>query len=150
MQSKPKGRIEVRKALVKSAAMLFANRGIAAVSIRDIAKEAKVNHGLVHRHFGSKNQLIKETVQILAREITTNLGNMKKEGLLNDLLSRGFIATRKHTFYWKILAHLMLIEDGEELLQEDFPFVNQLLSKLKEKNTKMSPEAIFLDFIKHM
>ena len=37
---------------------LFAERGPAATSIRDVAKRAAVNHGLIHRHFGSKERLV--------------------------------------------------------------------------------------------
>ncbi|MCT7659025.1 TetR/AcrR family transcriptional regulator [Mycobacterium deserti] len=54
----PLGRDEVVAAVLKSAAHLFAERGPAATSIRDIAAHSKVNHGLIHRHFGSKDALV--------------------------------------------------------------------------------------------
>jgi hypothetical protein len=34
---------------------LFAERGPAATSIRDIAARSRVNHGLIHRHVGGKD-----------------------------------------------------------------------------------------------
>src|ERR1700761_668758 len=54
----PLGRAEVVAAVLESAADLFADRGPAATSIRDIAAHSKVNHGLIHRHFGSKDGLV--------------------------------------------------------------------------------------------
>ncbi|OBI59760.1 TetR family transcriptional regulator [Mycobacterium sp. E796] len=45
-------------AILDSAAELFEQRGPAATSIRDIAARAHVNHGLVFRHFGNKEQVV--------------------------------------------------------------------------------------------
>jgi TetR/AcrR family transcriptional regulator, repressor for neighboring sulfatase len=57
------GRVEMGErtadaALLASAMELFAGHGPASVSIRDVARHAGVNHGLVHRHFGNKEDLI--------------------------------------------------------------------------------------------
>lgn len=54
----PRGRTEVVDAILVAAADLFAERGPAATSIRDVAARAGVNHGLVYRHFGTKDQLV--------------------------------------------------------------------------------------------
>jgi AcrR family transcriptional regulator len=54
---------DARTALVESAVKLFALRGPAAVSVREIARIAGVNHGLVHRHFGSKEALVAEAIE---------------------------------------------------------------------------------------
>ena len=54
----PTGREEVAAAILEAATDLFAERGPAATSIRDIAARSKVNHGLVFRHFGTKEQLV--------------------------------------------------------------------------------------------
>jgi AcrR family transcriptional regulator len=53
-----------RDALLASAVELFAEHGPASVSIRDIARHAGVNHGLVHRHFGSKDDLLVEAIEV--------------------------------------------------------------------------------------
>jgi AcrR family transcriptional regulator len=53
-----------RDALLASAVELFAAHGPASVSIRDIAHHAGVNHGLVHRHFGSKDDLLTEAIDV--------------------------------------------------------------------------------------
>lgn len=57
-ESTPVGREEVAAAVLDAAAQLFAERGPAATSIRDVAARSNVNHGLVFRHFGTKDRLV--------------------------------------------------------------------------------------------
>jgi AcrR family transcriptional regulator len=52
-----------REALLRSAIELFADRGPASVSVRDIARHAGVNQGLIYRHFGSKDALLAEALE---------------------------------------------------------------------------------------
>lgn len=58
------GERSTRDTLLASAIELFAASGPAAVSIRDVARHAGVNHGLLHRHFGSKDDLITEAIEV--------------------------------------------------------------------------------------
>ena len=53
-----------RAKLLAAAVGLFAEHGPASVSIRDVARHAGVNHGLVHRHFGSKDDLLAEAIEV--------------------------------------------------------------------------------------
>jgi len=46
-----------RETVLASAEKLFAERGFAATSIRDISAESGVSHPLIHHHFGSKQEL---------------------------------------------------------------------------------------------
>src|SRR6478672_12599031 len=65
----PLGRAEVVAAVLESAADLFAERGPAATSIKDIAARSKVNHGLIHRHFGSKDGLVAAVLDHLGQHL---------------------------------------------------------------------------------
>lgn len=53
-----------REALLEAAIELFAARGPASVSIRDVARHAGVHHSLVHRHFGTKDDLLAEAIEV--------------------------------------------------------------------------------------
>ncbi|MFF1605152.1 TetR family transcriptional regulator [Streptomyces mirabilis] len=46
-----------RRAILDAAARAFAERGYSRATLRDIARRAGVTHGLVLRHFGSKENL---------------------------------------------------------------------------------------------
>ncbi len=48
---------------MKAAKRLFSEQGILAVSVRDIAREAGVTHGLVHHYFGTKEALAEEVIR---------------------------------------------------------------------------------------
>ncbi|WP_418005141.1 TetR/AcrR family transcriptional regulator [Mycobacterium sp. PDNC021] len=65
----PVGRDEVVAAILEAAAELFAARGPAATSIRDIAAKSNVNHGLVFRHIGSKEKLVGAVLDHLGQRL---------------------------------------------------------------------------------
>jgi len=60
--------IVVKDRIIDVASKLFAQHGVAGISIRKIAEEAGINHALVFRYFGSKDELVTE---ILRRELST-------------------------------------------------------------------------------
>ncbi|MGE3619939.1 MAG: TetR/AcrR family transcriptional regulator [Acidimicrobiia bacterium] len=64
---RPTGRDEVRAAILDAAARLFAAHGPKA-SLRDIANEAGVNVGLIHRHFGNKHDVLQAVLDSTRRE----------------------------------------------------------------------------------
>src|ERR1700678_4167148 len=89
----PTGREEVVAAILEAATDLFAERGPAATSIRDIAERAGVNHGLVFRHFGTKEQLF--------GAVLNNLGAESAAVAAAGELSAGDPRLRRH---WTVLA----------------------------------------------
>src|SRR5919108_1157990 len=54
-----RGRESAVEALVDAARALFAERGPDAVSLRDVARRAGVNHGLIHHYIGSRDDLLR-------------------------------------------------------------------------------------------
>ncbi len=123
-----RGRVEVKQALLAAASELFAAHGPAAVSLRDIAQHAGVNHGLIHRHFGSKEALRREALDTATEEIAEQFANSgERDGTdegADDLFD--FMAERSE--YWRMLARAIL--DGEDAsdLQSEHPVMQQLLS----------------------
>lgn len=53
-----------REAIWASARLLFSQRGYAGTPLRDIATEAGVDPAMIIRHFGSKERLFLETMQL--------------------------------------------------------------------------------------
>src|SRR3984957_19120634 len=72
-RSTPTGREEVVAAILQAATDLFAERGPTATSIRDIAARSKVNHGMVFRHFGTKDQVVGAVLDNLGTTLTALL-----------------------------------------------------------------------------
>ncbi|MFK8030608.1 MAG: TetR family transcriptional regulator [Gammaproteobacteria bacterium] len=63
----------VENKLVASACQLLSELGPRAVTIRDIAKKAGVNHGQIHHYFGGKKGLLSVAMHRLAREHTEHV-----------------------------------------------------------------------------
>jgi AcrR family transcriptional regulator len=53
-----RNRLETKTRILDVAEQLFAKRGLAAVSVRDITQAAKANLGAINYHFGTKKRLI--------------------------------------------------------------------------------------------
>jgi AcrR family transcriptional regulator len=66
--NKTKGRQNVEKKLIESAAVLVGSIGPNQLTIRDIADHAGVNHAQIHHYFGSKDGLLSATYKLLAFE----------------------------------------------------------------------------------
>lgn len=124
VSARPRGRNAVKVALLQAAARLFAERGPAAVSVRDIAAEAGVNHGLVHRHFGSKEALLGAVLDRLVDEIVDAIPPGKPS---LEPLGAIFEATQRGA-YWRVLARAILDGEIPEERQSDFPVARQLVA----------------------
>jgi AcrR family transcriptional regulator len=116
----PVGREEVAAAVLAAAADLFAERGPAATSIRDIAARSKVNHGLVFRHFGTKDQLVGAVLDHLGMATTTLL----QAGAPAAEVERAFDR------HMRVMARTLLDGYPAGQLQKRFPGVSQLLHEV--------------------
>lgn len=75
---RPRGREQVRAAVLEVTRGLVAERGVDGFSVRDIADRAGVNHALVHRHFGTKADVLE---QVLAAEAQAVASAVASAGL---------------------------------------------------------------------
>lgn len=63
MAAESKERLEAKGALLDAAERLLVEVGYAGITTRKLAKEAGVNHGLVHYYFGSIENVLVETLE---------------------------------------------------------------------------------------
>ncbi|OBG80389.1 TetR family transcriptional regulator [Mycobacterium sp. NS-7484] len=116
----PVGRDEVVAAALSAAAELFAERGPSATSIRDIAAKSNVNHGLIYRHFGTKDQLVGAVLEHLGTKLTELLDG---DGPAEEI-------DRNMDQHMRVMARALL--DGYPVgqLQTRFPGVTRLLGQV--------------------
>lgn len=62
-------RQETERALKEALLRLLEHRSAEAISVRDIASEAGVNHGLIHHYFGSKEGLIRAVAGEISSDV---------------------------------------------------------------------------------
>ncbi|NUR49810.1 MAG: helix-turn-helix transcriptional regulator, partial [Hamadaea sp.] len=78
------------RARIRDAAIrLFADRGIAGASVRDIAQEAGVSSGLLRHHFGSKEAL-RDACDVFAQERTDQF---REEVFAGKIADPGFLVS---------------------------------------------------------
>ena len=116
----PVGKDDVVAAALSAAAELFAERGPGATSIRDIAARSKVNHGLIYRHFGTKEQLVGAVLEHLGGRLTALLDGDVSEAEVEQNLDQ----------HMRVMARALL--DGYPIgqLQTRFPGVTRLLDEV--------------------
>jgi AcrR family transcriptional regulator len=62
-QRRPDPGAQTRKRILDTAERLFGERGVAAVSLRDINRAAKISQGVLHYHFGGRDALLEAILQ---------------------------------------------------------------------------------------
>ncbi|MDY6997244.1 MAG: helix-turn-helix domain-containing protein [Actinomycetota bacterium] len=119
--SAPFGKDEVAAAILAAASDLFAEKGPAATSIREVATRSKVNHGLVFRHFGTKDNLVGAVLDHLAGQVTALITAKAPGAEVEQALTR----------HARVMARAIL--DGYSVgeLQSNFPNLALLLDRIR-------------------
>jgi AcrR family transcriptional regulator len=69
-------RTTTQEAILRAAAELFAERPPSRVTIRDVAARAGVNHSLVHRHYGTKDNLLRAVMQLGSSDYSKHIDEL--------------------------------------------------------------------------
>ena len=108
---RPHGREQIRSAVLSATSALVAERGPEGFSVRDIAARAGVNHALVHRHFGTKADVLE---QMLAADAEVVVAAVLESGLpTSGSADAGVVAElldllAERPSYWRTLVHAVL------------------------------------------
>ena len=115
------GRAATASKVLTHAADLFAERGPAATSLRDVAARSGVNQGLIFRHLGNKDQLVGAVLDHLAQELESAREAEVDASTMEAMVER----------QWKVLARTVLdgFDPGE--LQARFPNVSALVDNFR-------------------
>ena len=108
---RPFGRDEVVEALLDAANRLFATAGPADVSLRAIARAAGVNHGLVHRHFGTRDALVDRLLERIAAQWTAEVQSSGEFGrAIDSILGTHAEAEASASTWLRLLAWSLLTD----------------------------------------
>jgi TetR/AcrR family transcriptional regulator, repressor for neighboring sulfatase len=107
--------------LIEAATQLFDRRNPGSVSVREIAKLAGVNHGLVHHYFGSKQALVQAVLDDLSAKARSSLAAGTAMDQESPVLT-----------YTRILGRVMLEESDLTPLPSSHPILVQLASLARD------------------
>lgn len=134
--ARPHGEQEVKEAVLDAAAALFAEKGPAATSLREIATAAGVNHGLIHRHFGSKGRLVRAVHDHLAQRLAAT-GSFSEASVASAL--EAFHTLEDHRTYWIVLTRTMLDGELSEVLASDLSGARRMVATLQAALPEEAP-----------
>jgi AcrR family transcriptional regulator len=113
----------VLEAVLTAATRLFAERGIGAVAVREVAGLAGVNAGLVHRYVGAKDDLIRAVIRRLGADLGRELEDESDP-------TYGDRCEATVDTYVRVLAHLVLEGYDVEELGWEFPLMQFVVGRL--------------------
>jgi TetR/AcrR family transcriptional regulator len=128
------GNLPAKESLRRAAAELFARKGYAASSTREICQRAGVTKPVLYYHFGNKAQLCEELLMDAANEYHRGLchashrGHSAREKLIGVLNAIFAFARRKHNEYR--LAVRMVVAPEEESPTIDFVAISRADERL--------------------
>jgi AcrR family transcriptional regulator len=112
----------VQAAVLRAAGEHFARHGTAA-SLRAIADEANVNVGLIHRHFGNKDELLRA---VLRHQTQAGAAVVAREPTPGAALRHIFDAGPGTGRYVRTLAWLLLEGSEPASFQPEYPTIEAL------------------------
>jgi len=125
----PRGREQVCAATIRAATELFSERGIAAVSVREVAARAGVNPALVHRYVGGKKALVRAVLENLLDRMREELDTFASNVIpVLPTSPEEHLAT-----YQRIAAHIV-VEGGDiREYQSDFPVIRHIIQEIERR-----------------
>jgi AcrR family transcriptional regulator len=112
-------------ALVEAATELFAERGPAATSLRDVAARAGVNYGLIHQYIGTKDDLLRLVVQQVSEQTAERVA---AGGSVRDLLAD--VVHGGASPYLQTVARSLLDGQDPAALLDHSPAMTTLIERL--------------------
>ena len=121
-------RDERREQIFEAALELFADRGLAATKITDIARRAGISQGLLYHYFGSRRELLRAAI---ARRFEA-----MAEHVVADSRGLSFVERRLRTFQSSATIHdsqlrALLGIDGDDTV-DPMPRYEEMLSRLRQ------------------
>jgi TetR/AcrR family transcriptional regulator, repressor for neighboring sulfatase len=131
-----RAREEVSQALIDAASELFSERPSGHVTVREIAARADVNPALIHRYFGTKDDLMRAAIEKSQMRIASRLADVHDIRADIDLLYRAVVGDKE---FIAVLARASL--DGVlPELPAGYPTMTTLLERLEsERAEKPAP-----------
>lgn len=93
-------------AVLAAATELLAESGPQDISVRRMAERAGVNHALAHRHFGTKEEIVRQALRAQADQVAEELANyvVGRDPDVTELMA----VFANYPTYWRSLAHVAL------------------------------------------
>lgn len=116
----PSGSPDIREGILDVAEVLFATRGFAATSVREIAEQVDVTPAMIHYYFGSKERLLQAVMERALEPMAGAVAAIEQHGEapLRDLTQGLFALAAEHPYLPQLITREVFLTGGQ--LQDDF------------------------------
>lgn len=123
---KPQGRPagpntgSIRLSILAAAERLFAQKGYAAVSVKEIANSVDVNAAMIHYYFGSKHKLLEQVLEQALEPLAKAIGRLKSadNAGVSDIVHLFLKTFTEHLYLPILVVREVLLPGG--VMQEHF------------------------------
>lgn len=136
--SPPRGAREVRAALISAAEELLVAMPAGRVSGRDIARAARVNYGLIHQYFGTKEAIFHEVLAKLSDDVT----RAARAAYANEWWTDPrLLSTSSRT--WRIVTNLVADAETMESMDWSFPLMRSFADGVAAAHPDLTPREVY-------
>lgn len=136
----PYGREAVKKAILDAAEKLLLKKSPNKITVREIAEAANIKHPLIHRHFGTKDEVI---IAVHKRGIAKIERKIEKVENVGGNVGTFFEAVKKNQFRQIALSRAMIDGVNPRSIQNEFPVMQKLLELIKKRFDEKTSESDF-------
>jgi AcrR family transcriptional regulator len=125
---RPTGRDDVQNAILDAATELFTGRSPSNVSLREIARRAGVNYGLIHHYYGSKEAIVGE---VFRRKSENGALIIADAPDIHEALRRIMGSPDSGSAYARLLAGALAEGATSELFFQSSPAITRLVELIE-------------------
>jgi TetR/AcrR family transcriptional regulator, transcriptional repressor for nem operon len=139
MRYRPEHKVEIHQKIVKDASRRFRAEGLTGGAVSAVMQDAGLTHGGFYKHFGSKDELLMESLSEAFQEIAGRLGHAAEEsqpGMAWKAIVKAYLSPEHcdHAEYGCPLAAL-----APELARADKAMNARILGELTKYKSRMLP-----------
>ena len=136
----PRGREAIIEAILQATEKLLAKHSPTEISLRQIAKSANINHSLIHRYFGTKENVILAVHERIIDKLGAQFSAIDS---LDGNVERLFEINEKNPSRRILLARAMLDGADPHLIRHHFPIMHQFIELLKKKKLEAAEPTAY-------
>jgi TetR/AcrR family transcriptional repressor of nem operon len=139
MRYRPEHKVEIHRKIVEDASRRMRAEGIAGAAVSAVMRDAGLTHGGFYKHFGSKDELLMESLSAAFREIAdrlTHAGEQSQPGTAWKAIVKAYLSPEHcdHAEYGCPLAAL-----APELARADKAMKAEIYGELTKYQNRMLP-----------
>lgn len=141
---------DTKEQIIKVVLQIIGQHGVQQITVREIARQAKVNVAAINYHFGSKEQLIKQSMDFYTKTMSGVLSILDEEGDPKEKMLKFLNKFVENAIYYpgvtkSFISKMMSPEEIDPLLTlTQKQGIGKMVKILRELTTNVEEEQLKL------